>query len=164
MVLGMLPLMPVLCKSLRSHSTLSCINGWTLSSVMHYSQLCQRSEVADGAGDAPADVRGVKVAAEPQHPQPRQQPTLIHTTQCAAHSCVSALRLPMVLGMLPLMPVLDSPLPEPQHAQPHQQPTLIHTTQCAAHRYVSALRLLMVLGMLPLMPMLNNDLPEPQHL
>ena len=65
MVLGMLPLMPVLYTPLQSHSTLG---------HMH------------------------------------QQTTLIYTTQCAAHSSVSAVRLPMVLGMLPLMPVLTRAL------------------------------------------------------
>ena len=64
----------------------------------------------------------------------------------------------MVLGMLPLMPVLNNRLQSHSTLRAHQQPTLIHIRQCAAHSSVSAVRLPMVRGILPLMPVLDTAL------
>ena len=132
MELGMLPLMPVFDSPLQSHSTLSHVSSYhSFTQALRCSQEDQCGEVANGARDAPTDACVEQRPAEPQHTQPHQQPTLIHTTQCTAHRYVSALRLPMVLGMLPLMPMFCSAL------QSHS--TLSHVSNRHSFTHRSAL-------------------------
>ena len=72
-----------------------------------YSQFFKLVEAVDAARDCAANACAVQGPAQPHYTQATD--TLQHR-QVPTHSAVSALRLPMVLGMVPLMPVLASPL------------------------------------------------------
>ena len=149
--------MLVLNRSLQSHSTLratSAANTYSHRNV-RCSQVGKCSEVADGAGDAPADACAVQESAMAQHSQPHQQPSLVYVgTVHYSHVCQ---RIEVADG------VRDAPadvcvVQDP--TEPRQPPLLSFTKAlCATHIPVSALRLPMVLGMLPLMPVLDKYLP-----